>query len=43
MMQKQPAISNDFPVAYRVQIPESDARLDKIKPPGSASVKSVGQ
>jgi hypothetical protein len=43
MMLAQPAIASDFPVAYRVQVPESDARLSQIKPPATVPIRSVGQ
>ena len=43
MMLAQPAIASDFPVAYRVQVPEADARLSQINTPATVPIRSIGQ
>jgi hypothetical protein len=39
----QPGMSSDFPVSYRVRLPESDAKLSKIMPTEKVSSKAIAQ
>ncbi|WP_255558632.1 hypothetical protein [Polynucleobacter sp. AP-Kaivos-20-H2] len=39
----QPAISSDFPVSYRVRLPESDTKLSKIMPTDAVNSRVVPQ
>jgi hypothetical protein len=39
----QPGTSSDFPVSYRVRLPESDAKLSKIMPTETVSSRAVPQ
>ena len=39
----QPGMSSDFPVSYRVRLPESDAKLSKIMPTDKVSSKAIAQ
>jgi len=39
----QPAISSDFPVSYRVRLPESDTKLSKIMPADTVNSRVVPQ
>ncbi|MBU3621889.1 hypothetical protein [Polynucleobacter sp. CS-Odin-A6] len=39
----QPGMSSDFPVSYRVRLPENDAKLSKVMPTEAVSSRAVPQ
>ena len=39
----QPGMSSDFPVSYRVRLPESDTKVNKMMPTETVSSISVAQ
>jgi hypothetical protein len=39
----QPGISSDFPVSYRVRVPEGDAKLGKVMPTDTVNSRVVPQ
>jgi ribosomal protein L40E len=43
VMIAQPGISSDFPVSYRVRLPEADSRLNKMVPTETVRSRSVAQ
>lgn len=43
LMIVQPGISSDFPVSYRVRVPENDAKISKIAPTDAVNSRAVAQ
>ncbi|MBU3619524.1 hypothetical protein [Polynucleobacter sp. JS-Fieb-80-E5] len=39
----QPGMSSDFPVSYRVRLPEGDTKLSKVMPTEAVSSRAVPQ
>jgi len=39
----QPGMSSDFPVSYRVRLPESDTKVNKMMPTETVSSRSGAQ